>query len=111
MTLQNSLFKRFIPSSSASGEFKHRPANVFKFTSTLSHFRNQSTRVGYKNYVERKYRKDAENIEHLDGHCTMQTLDLIDGDRVSEMSNNYISFCGTALPSIGDGLIKLMRVT
>ena len=35
-----------------------------------------------------------------DGHCKDQTLDLIDGSRVAEKSNNYISFCGSAIPSI-----------
>lgn len=35
-----------------------------------------------------------------DGHCKTQMIDLIDGSRISETTNNYISFCGHSLPSI-----------
>ena len=32
--------------------------------------------------------------------CLYQSLDLIDGPRVAEDDNNYISFCGRHTPSI-----------
>ena len=43
---------------------------------------------------------DKTPDEYGDGTCLYQSVDLIDGPRIAEDDNNYISFCGRHTPSI-----------